>query len=287
MIDTGQIQVENLVAGLQAERKRSEEIVAEAETERKAARQLREDLVHRLRAIEEERREILRRARRDAEVELADLRAQLRQAAASLQRQDQGRGELVAAVQAVEAAGRQVLTKPLPGVVPGNLPRVQAPSGTGPWEVGDSVRVTSLSQEGRITSLGADGDGVEVQLGNFKLRTSRDDVEWLSRSASDSTASPSTYAGPSIWNSSQRSVPGLQLDLRGWRAEQVGPELDQYLNDAYMSGLPNVRIVHGKGTGVLRQVVHEHLRKTRLVDRFEIAEARDGGDGATVAWLAL
>jgi DNA mismatch repair protein MutS2 len=147
--------------------------------------------------------------------------------------------------------------------------------------------VASLSQEGRIVAIDADGDGVEVQLGNFKLRTSRDDVEWLGRPAGTASAPAATLAGPSIWSASQRSVPGLQLDLRGWRAEQVGPELDRYLNDAYMAGIPSVRIVHGKGTGVLRQVVREYLAKTRLVDRFELAEQREGGEGVTVAWLAL
>jgi len=125
-----------------------------------------------------------------------------------------------------------------------------------------------------------------VQLGNFKLRTTRDDLEWISRRAEERTASES-YAGPTIWNFSQRASPGLQLDLRGWRAEQVVPELERYLNDAYMSGLPSVRIVHGKGTGVLRQVVREHLAKTRLVDQFEGADTRDGGEGVTVAHLAL
>jgi DNA mismatch repair protein MutS2 len=289
MLDSGQIQVENLVAGLQAERKRADEALAGAEAERQAARRLREDLVGRLKAIEEERREILRRARRDAEVELADVRSQLRQAAATLQRQSANRGELVAAAQAVETVGRQVLAKPLPGVAPVEAPSVQSPVGTssGGWGVGDTVRVASLDQEGRISALFGDGDTVEVQLGNFKLRTSREDVEWLSRAAGGETAATAYPTSPSIWSASQRAVPELQLDLRGWRAEQVAPELDRYLNDAYAAGLPSVRIVHGKGTGVLRQVVREHLAKTSLVDRFEFADQRDGGEGVTIAWLAL
>ena len=52
----------------------------------------------------------------------------------------------------------------------------------------------------------------------------------------------------------------MQLDLRGWRAEDVEAALDRYLNDAYLAGLPFVRIVHGKGTGVLRQVVRRSWR---------------------------
>jgi DNA mismatch repair protein MutS2 len=58
------------------------------------------------------------------------------------------------------------------------------------------------------------------------------------------------------------------------------------LNDAYLAGLPAVRIVHGKGTGVLRQVVRDYLARHPLVRSFETAERRDGGDGVTVAALA-
>ena len=57
------------------------------------------------------------------------------------------------------------------------------------------------------------------------------------------------------------------------------PELDRYLNDAYMAGLPFVRIVHGKGTGVLRQVVREYLRGHPLVKSFDFAGSREGGEG--------
>ena len=78
----------------------------------------------------------------------------------------------------------------------------------------------------------------------------------------------------------------LQLDLRGYRAEEVAPALEQHLNDAYLAGLPYVRIVHGKGTGVLRQVVREILDGHPLVKAFHTAEQKEGGEGATVVSLA-
>ncbi|HLZ09282.1 MAG TPA: Smr/MutS family protein, partial [Chloroflexota bacterium] len=286
MVDTGQLDVENLVAGLQADRQTAEETLARAETERKEAQRLRAELEQRLRRVEDERRDIIRQSRREAEAELADLRGRLREAAAALQRHDRSRDELVAVSEAVETAGRQVFAKPLPGAAPASLPTIQGPARVGALTVGDAVRVRSLGQEGKISAILNDGENVEVQLGNFKLRAAKTDVEWLAGPSADSSA-PFDYNSPTIWNTSQRAIPEMQLDMRGWRAEQVVPELDRYLNDAYMSGLPTVRIVHGKGTGVLRQIVRDYLAKTRLIDRFEVAEPREGGEGATVAHLAL
>jgi len=283
MIDSGQIQVENLLAGIQIERKRADELREAADAERREVARVRRELEERLRNIELERREVLRRARREAETELAELRAQLRQAAASVRRQDSTRAELLSTANTLEHAARQVLAKPISGPLVADLPALQAPSARPSFAVGDRVRLLALNQEAQVSSL--EGDSLEVTLGNFKMRVGRDDVEWVGRGRE--LIRRSTPSGPSIWKVGLRESPGTQLDLRGWRADQVVPELDRYLNDAYMSGLRNVRIVHGKGTGVLRQVVREYLNGTSLVEHFEVAEARDGGDGATVAYLAV
>jgi DNA mismatch repair protein MutS2 len=82
-------------------------------------------------------------------------------------------------------------------------------------------------------------------------------------------------------------VPNIDFDLRGWRVDEVLHELERYLNDAYMANLPFVRIIHGKGTGALRQAVREELATNPLVSTFKAAEAREGGEGVTVAHLAV
>ncbi len=73
--------------------------------------------------------------------------------------------------------------------------------------------------------------------------------------------------------------------MRGWRAEQVAPALDQYLDRAYLAGLPWVRLIHGKGMGVLRQVVRQHIEGHPLVASVRSGEQGEGGDGVTVAHL--
>ena len=76
--------------------------------------------------------------------------------------------------------------------------------------------------------------------------------------------------------------PGLELDLRGQRAEEVLLILEKYLDDAFLAGLPWARIIHGKGTGVLRRIVRDELRRHPLVKEAHSGEMNEGGDGVTV-----
>lgn len=81
------------------------------------------------------------------------------------------------------------------------------------------------------------------------------------------------------------TAPDMQLDLRGWRVEEALLEVDRYLNDAYLAGMPFVRILHGKGTGALRQAVREDMGRSPMVKSFASAPANEGGDGVTVVTL--
>ena len=77
----------------------------------------------------------------------------------------------------------------------------------------------------------------------------------------------------------------VEIDIRGFRAAEVGDVLERYLDDALRSGLPNVRIIHGKGTGALRQVVRDYLGTHPEVGKSVIAGPTEGGDGATIAYF--
>jgi DNA mismatch repair protein MutS2 len=79
--------------------------------------------------------------------------------------------------------------------------------------------------------------------------------------------------------------PGLELTLLGQTVEQVLPRLDKYLNDAYLAGLPQVRIVHGKGTGALRRAVRDFVADYPLVASWRPGDRYEGGEGATVVEL--
>jgi DNA mismatch repair protein MutS2 len=84
-----------------------------------------------------------------------------------------------------------------------------------------------------------------------------------------------------------RETVNLEIDLRGYRAAEVEAMLDGYLEAAYRSGLPFVRIIHGKGTGALRKVVRDMLAAHPAVASYDSAPSNQGGDGATVATLRV
>jgi len=77
----------------------------------------------------------------------------------------------------------------------------------------------------------------------------------------------------------------MELHLRGLRAAEVPELVDRYVEQAYLSGLPWVHIVHGKGMGVLKQIVRDQLRNNPLVKSFRPGELSEGGDGITVVQL--
>lgn len=78
----------------------------------------------------------------------------------------------------------------------------------------------------------------------------------------------------------------MELDLRGQRAEDALLALETYLESSYLSGMPFVRIIHGKGTGRLREVIRDGLRQSEHVTRFESGGETEGGDGVTVAHIS-
>ena len=147
--------------------------------------------------------------------------------------------------------------------------------------VGDTVELRALGGEGEVLRFSDDGTQADIQMGAFKVRQPLATLRRLSK-AQASQQSP-RRSTPTIPPPSRHV--DMELHLRGQRAAGIDDLLDEYLNDAYLSRLPYVRIVHGKGTGVLREVVHQIVGKHPLVDRWETPPAYEGGDGVTIAYL--
>jgi DNA mismatch repair protein MutS2 len=120
---------------------------------------------------------------------------------------------------------------------------------------------------------------VEVQVGSFKVRRPQGDLRRASR-PEERRSSPPVQATVTA-----RSAP-LEMEIRGMRVADVEDTLDRYLNDAYLAGLPFVRIIHGKGTGRLRQVIREALKNSAYISTFEEGGDKEGGEGVTIAHLS-
>jgi len=141
---------------------------------------------------------------------------------------------------------------------------------------GQSVHLRAYRQRGTVLEeVAADGT-VAVQLPVGKVRVLASQVH-----PAVPEAEPAAVAAtvPAV-----EELP-LELNLLGARVEEAVSRAEKYLDDAFLAGAPRVRIVHGKGTGALRRAIAELLRAHPLVEHFSLAEASEGGSGATVVEL--
>jgi DNA mismatch repair protein MutS2 len=149
--------------------------------------------------------------------------------------------------------------------------------------VGDRVRVANLHDVGVVTEL--HGRLATVQLGNLRLKLALDELERVGSAEESSGRILNGRGGAAVLAQEKSQAVGVEVDLRGLTREEAADVLDKYLDDAVLAGAPFVRIIHGKGTGALRQKVHEFLKRDSRVVRYRLGEVGEGGDGVTVALL--
>lgn len=145
--------------------------------------------------------------------------------------------------------------------------------------LGDSVRVLSLNQRGTVSTLpNAKGD-LFVQMGILRTQANIKDLELIEE---PKAASSKKSSRTGIGKMSKSSSISAEIMLIGKTVDEALMELDKYLDDAYLSHLSTVRVVHGKGTGALRSAVHSHLRRIKYVDSFHLGEFGEGDSGVTI-----
>ena len=136
-----------------------------------------------------------------------------------------------------------------------------------------------MNLTGTVYAIIDQGEEAEVNVGSVRLRI---DINRLSRVDEE----PQEATGPDISIQLGPSLMSPELDLRGLRAEEALVRLEEFLDAAVRDGLSSVRIIHGRGTGVLRQVVREHLMHHPLARSFSPEPRERGGNGATAVELA-
>jgi len=142
----------------------------------------------------------------------------------------------------------------------------------------DDVLVKTYGQRGVLTKRLGKHEW-EVQLGILKMKIDEDDLEKIKVEENNRRG-----AG-TVLKSSGSSHVSPQLDLRGQRYEEAMVNVDRYMDAAILAGYPSVTIVHGKGTGALRQGIIKYLQQHRTVKHFEFASPSNGGNGATVVYF--
>ncbi len=279
-IDRKEAQVEDLLAGIQRERDAAAAALQRAEELRADAEKYRDRLAAEQQAFAAERAAVLAAAREEIEAELREARQQLRRLreeyrTVNLSRQwlEEAEKRLGAAAEQVQQSAERLRQKYAPTPAPSPAER--------PLQVGDHVQVTSIGLNGEIVALDEEDGTATVQVGGFRMTVNLSELQRVKAKAD----AERRYVPPER----EVSLPAvtdvsMSFDMRGWRAADVSDRLDRYLNDAYLAGLRQVRLIHGKGTGALRQVVRDVLASHPLVASYT-SGGRDGGDGVTIATL--
>lgn len=146
--------------------------------------------------------------------------------------------------------------------------------------VGDTVKVLSYGQQGVITKKLADHE-FEVQIGILKVKVTDRDVEKISTQAAPKKAERAVRSSRGLRSTRASS----ELDLRGQRYEEALTNLDRYIDSSLLAGLNTVTIIHGIGTGAIRNGVQQYLKRNRHVKTYSYAPANQGGTGATIVHL--
>ncbi|MEW6029384.1 MAG: endonuclease MutS2 [Chloroflexota bacterium] len=288
---------DKLLDDIRRERNRSSREREKAIKARQKTDALNAELQKQLDKIEDERREVLAKARAEGELEVAVLKRNIE----SLKQQLQKARQPLDAIKAVEQKIEKIEEKVEAPVERRKTLRLRsgqaADSGPStvyrPLSLGERVRVGTLNAEGVVTAL-AESEA-EVQIGSLRVRARLVDVQRVSDGGESEDGLRSKVKGPKSRETSDRppstvnrqQSPGMEVSLRGMMVEDALEALERYLEKAYLAGLPFVRIVHGKGTGKLRAAVREALRGHSYVKSFEEGGENEGGDGVTIAKIAV
>ena len=270
------LRAEDLLDEIHRQRDLSRQARQSADHTLKQAEKLKAELAARLDKIEDERRKVLENARLELDEETQKLRLEIRDLHRDLIQARQPL-EALASIQTRLEAIEQEVDRPVerrPQKIDG-VPLRRA------IRLGDKVRLRSLNTIGTITSLSE--EEAEIQVGGLRIRTRIAELELVEGRERDAAKLENEERPAKSF--SLPSSPGIELDLRGRDAEDAVEALEKYLDSAYLAGLPFVRIIHGKGTGKLRQVVRKSLSGNPHVRSYESGGEKEGGEGVTVATL--
>ncbi len=272
-------QVESVIAGLVADQRRLSKDSQLASLERARAAVLRQQLEQKQREIYSKRQEILRQAREEARLIVRRARGaadQLIRELHQLQRETKT-GVLPLAEQA-----RQKLQDLQSEIAGQEINREEAELKEDELAVGRKVKVLSLQQTGEIISFSL--REAVVQVGKIRIHVP---LSGLGRSEEqpEAAAPVRNYADGGGYSVQKSGTVHKEIDLRGMRQEEALEKVEKALDDALWAGLKEITLIHGQGTGRLKQGLRRHLEQHCLVKEYRRGTRPEGGDGVTVVSL--
>ncbi len=270
-------EVNAVIAGLEAQRRSQEAKANEAATILKQAEAFYLEVSQKAAQLQAREQELKVNQERAVQAAIIEAKSEIAQVIRQLQQGPQ------------TAQAAQQATAELDGVSTRRLPAKTTPKpppGFNP-KVGDRIRIPKIGQKAEVLSEVDDNGNLNVKFGIMKMNVALADIESLT--GEKATPLPKK-SGAKVPGKTTTTTPVVAIrtstntvDIRGQRVANAESEIERGIGQAYQSGI--MWVIHGKGTGKLREGVHEFLTHHPQVDRFELAGEKDGGGGVTIAYL--
>lgn len=284
LLDGGDIQFEEVISALEADKKAAEEERDEAVRLNQEMKIRKEELEQQAKKLEEKKTEILNKAKEEAR--------QILQEAKDVSKEVQ---EELRELKKIESLGQRNRIfdenrKKLRDATGKYREKVirevnDNPVSAEELRLGDRVKVLSLGQNGEIVTLPDEKGELTVQVGILKAKVNLDDIMLIEGGALDVNRPRKVRKNyGSMYKTKTQNV-SISIDVRGKSLDDAVMDVDKYLDDATMAGLKEVTIIHGRGEGILRKGLQEMMRSHKHVKRFRKGNFDEGGDGVTVVTL--
>ena len=276
------ISFEDLLADLEASRRTIEQERAEIQAYRKETEELKAQAQQRRQKLEEQRDRIIREANEKANAILREAKEVADETIRNFHKF--GKENISAAEMEKERERLRQKIKTTQANAAVKPQKQKKKYKASDFRLGESVKVLSMNLTGTIHSLPDSRGNVTVQMGILRSQVNISDLEIIEEPAPYSSKKFSRTSKSSMKMGKSLSV-SPEINLLGKTVDEAVAELDKYLDDALLSHLNTVRVVHGKGTGALRKGIHEYLRRQKHVKSYRLAEFGEGDAGVTIVEL--
>ena len=272
---------EDLLSDLEHSRKTIEAEEEEIRRYKAEIKTLRDALEKKQDKLEARREDILRKANEEARAILADAKKTADETIRDFQKYSSADAS-IREMEAKRAKLREKMEKANKNVQE-QTPKPKKPVSAKKLHLGDAVKVLSMNLKGTVSSMpDAKGD-LFVQMGILRSKVNISDLELIDEVTVTAPSLTMTKTSTGKIKMSKSASVSTEINLIGMTVDEALAHLDKYLDDAYLAHMPSVRIVHGKGTGKLREAVQRHLKKCKYVKSYRMGEFGEGDAGVTIA----
>ncbi|MBQ9961075.1 MAG: endonuclease MutS2 [Firmicutes bacterium] len=281
LLEKGDIEFEDVLSVIEKDKQRAEAERDEAILLNISMKKQKEDLERRTKALEEKEQEIIRQAKEEARSILKEARETANDVSKELR-----------ALSKIESLGernkrfdksRKQLKDAEDKYAEKLIRRVnQKPVKADKLKVGDKVKVLTLDQVGEVLSLPDEKGDLTVKMGIMKVNINLKDLMFLEEEKSEKDKKGGKYG--SLYRAKAQTI-SMSINVQGYNLDDAVMDVDKYLDDAFMAGLREVTIIHGRGEGILKDGLRKLFKRHKHVASYRKGGYNEGGDGVTIVTL--